>query len=234
MPKPKSFTLKELAKVTDSTLFGDKNCVVDNLSTIENSSKSSITFLSNNKYASLLASSNAAAVIVNKDFKEDDRFNYLKTDDPYLTYAKISNLFAEDDEIKIPFIQQVQFLDRRILDLDSPAEEVIASDQKRLVVDSFTRWQISDPLQFYISVRDERIARSRLQAIVSSSLRSVLGGEEFVTVVRDDRDELMARISEIVNEQARDLGINIIDVRIKRADLPDANSQAIYLSLIHI
>ena len=77
-------------------------------------------------------------------------------------------------KIKIPFIQQVQFLDRRILDLDSPAEEVIASDQKRLVVDSFTRWQISDPLQFYISVRDERIARSRLQAIVSSSLRSVL------------------------------------------------------------
>ena len=106
MPKPKSFTLKELAKVTDSTLFGDKNCVVDNLSTIENSSKSSITFLSNNKYASLLASSNAAAVIVSKDFKEDDSFNYLKTDDPYLTYAKISNLFAEDDETKIPFIHE--------------------------------------------------------------------------------------------------------------------------------
>ena len=97
-------------------------------------------------------------------------------------------------KIKVPFIQQVQFLDRRILDLDSPAEEVIASDQKRLVVDSFTRWQISDPLQFYISVRDERIARSRLQAIVSSSLRSVLGGEEFVTVVRDERDELMDSI----------------------------------------
>ncbi len=106
MPKPKSFTLKELAKVTDSTLFGDKNCVVDNLSTIENSSKSSITFLSNNKYASLLASSNAAAVIVSKDFKDDDSFNYLKTDDPYLTYAKISNLFAEDDETKIPFIHE--------------------------------------------------------------------------------------------------------------------------------
>tara|TARA_B100000513_G_scaffold184870_1_gene105648 strand:- start:150 stop:1085 length:936 start_codon:yes stop_codon:yes gene_type:complete len=106
VPKPKSFTLKELAKVTDSTLFGDKNCVVDNLSTIENSSKSSITFLSNNKYASLLASSNAAAVIVSKDFKDDDSFNYLKTDDPYLTYAKISNLFAEDDETKIPFIHE--------------------------------------------------------------------------------------------------------------------------------
>ncbi len=131
-------------------------------------------------------------------------------------------------KIKIPFIQQVHYLDKRVLDLDSPAEEVIASDQKRLVVDSITRWQISDPLQFYISVRDERLARSRLQAIVSSSLRSVLGGEEFVTVVRDDRDTLMKRITERVNEQSVSLGINIVDVRIKRADLPDANSQAIY------
>ena len=119
-------------------------------------------------------------------------------------------------------------MDRRVLDLDSPAEEVIASDQKRLVVDSITRWQITDPLQFFISVRDERIARSRLQAIVSSSLRSVLGGEEFVTVVRDDRDTLMKRITERVNEQSFSLGITIVDVRIKRADLPDANSQAIY------
>ncbi|MEE3165157.1 MAG: protease modulator HflC [Pseudomonadota bacterium] len=131
-------------------------------------------------------------------------------------------------KIKIPFIQQVQYLDKRVLDLDSPAEEVIASDQKRLVVDSITRWKINDPLQFYISVRDERLARSRLQAIVSSSLRSVLGGEEFVTVVRDNRDELMKRITARVNEQSVDLGISIVDVRIKRADLPDANSQAIY------
>ena len=131
-------------------------------------------------------------------------------------------------KIKMPFIQQVQYLDKRILALDSPAEEVIAADQKRLVVDSFTRWRIADPLQFYISVRDERIARSRLQAIVSSSLRSILGAEEFVTVVRDNRDDLMKKITERANEQALNLGINIVDVKIKRADLPDANSQAIY------
>ena len=131
-------------------------------------------------------------------------------------------------KIKIPFIQQVHYMDRRVLALDSPAEEVIASDQKRLVVDSITRWKISDPLQFFISVRDERIARSRLQAIVSSSLRSVLGGEEFVTVVRDDRDTLMKRVTARVNEQSISLGITIVDVRIKRADLPEANSQAIY------
>ena len=123
-------------------------------------------------------------------------------------------------KIKMPFIQQVQYLDKRILALDSPAEEVIAADQKRLVVDSFTRWRISDPLQFYISVRDERIARSRL--------RSILGAEEFVTVVRDNRDDLMKKITERANEQALNLGINIVDVKIKRADLPDANSQAIY------
>ena len=113
-------------------------------------------------------------------------------------------------KIKMPFIQQVQYLDKRILALDSPAEEVIAADQKRLVVDSFTRWRISDPLQFYISVRDERIARSRLQAIVSSSLRSILGAEEFVTVVRDDRDDLMKKITERANEQSLDLGINCL------------------------
>ena len=106
MSKQKSFTLKELAKATDSILVGDENCIVDNLSTIENSSKSSITFLSNKKYASSLEFSKASAVIVHKDFKGDNSFNYLKTDDPYLTYAKISNLFEVDDDIKIPFIHE--------------------------------------------------------------------------------------------------------------------------------
>ena len=123
-------------------------------------------------------------------------------------------------KIKMPFIQQVQYLDKRILALDSPAEEVIAADQKRLVVDSFTRWRISDPLQFYISVRDERIARSRLQAIVSSSLRSILGAEEFVTVVRDNRDDLMKKITERANEQALNLGINIVAVSYTHLTLP--------------
>ena len=131
-------------------------------------------------------------------------------------------------KFKLPFIQNVIYLDRRVLNLDNQPEEVIAADQKRLVVDSFTRWKIVDPLQFYISVRDERIARSRLQAIVSSSLRSILGAEEFVTVVRDNRDDLMKQITERANEESLGLGINIVDVKIKRADLPDANSQAIY------
>ncbi len=129
---------------------------------------------------------------------------------------------------KVPFVQNVIFVDKRILDLDTPAEELIASDQKRLVVDAFTRYRIVDPLQFYKALRDERRARSRLAALVSSSMRSVLGEEEFQAVVRDKRSELMSRITRLVNEQAADFGIEIVDVRIRRADLPQANSQAIY------
>ena len=129
---------------------------------------------------------------------------------------------------KVPFVQNVIFIDKRILVLDTPAEELIASDQKRLVVDAFTRYRIVDPLQFYKSLRDERRAQSRLAATVSSSMRSVLGEEEFQAVVRDKRDELMLRIRDFVNEQASDFGIEIVDVRIRRADLPAANSQAIY------
>jgi len=129
---------------------------------------------------------------------------------------------------KVPFVQNVIFIDKRILDLDTPAEELIASDQKRLVVDAFTRYRITDPLQFYKALRDERRARSRLAATVSSSMRSVLGEEEFQAVVRDKRDELMRRIRDFVNEQTGDFGIEIVDVRIRRADLPAANSQAIY------
>jgi len=129
---------------------------------------------------------------------------------------------------KVPFVQNVIFIDKRILDLDTPAEELIASDQKRLVVDAFTRYRITDPLQFYKALRDERRARSRLAATVSSSIRSVLGEEELQAVVRDKRDELMRRIRDLVNEQTGDFGIEIVDVRIRRADLPAANSQAIY------
>ena len=131
-------------------------------------------------------------------------------------------------KIKVPFIQQVQFLDRRILDLDSPAEEVIASDQKRLIVDAFARFQIVDPLKFYISVGNERVARSRLSTIINSRIRNVLGQEELQTLLSKDRSKQMALIKEGVNNEAQNFGINIVDVRIKRADLPQANSDAIY------
>ena len=131
-------------------------------------------------------------------------------------------------QIKIPFIQNVVFLDRRILNLDAPPEEVIASDQKRLIVDAYARFKIIDPLKFYISVGDERVARSRLSTIINSRIRSVLGKQSLATLLSEDRTKQMAIIQEGVNTEAKNFGIEIIDVRIKRADLPQANSEAIY------
>ncbi len=129
---------------------------------------------------------------------------------------------------KIPFIQNVVFLDKRILNLDAPPEEVIASDQKRLIVDAFARFQIVDPLKFYISVGNERVARSRLSTIINSRIRSVLGTQRLQTLLSADRTNQMALIQDGVNNEAEKFGIKIVDVRIKRADLPPANSEAIY------
>jgi len=131
-------------------------------------------------------------------------------------------------QVKIPFIQNVVFIDRRILSLDPAPEEVIASDQKRLIVDAYARFKIVDPLKFYVSVGDERVARSRLATIINSRLRSVLGKQSLATLLSEDRSKQMAIIQEDVNTEAQKFGITIIDVRIKRADLPQANSEAIY------
>ena len=129
---------------------------------------------------------------------------------------------------KIPFIQNVVFLDKRVLNLDTPPEEVIASDQKRLIVDAFARFQIIDPLKFYISVGNERVARSRLATIINSIIRNVLGQQKLQTLLSEDRSKQMALIQQGVNNEAENFGIKIVDVRIKRADLPQANSDAIF------
>ncbi len=129
---------------------------------------------------------------------------------------------------KIPFIQNVVYLDRRVLNLDNPPEEVIAADQKRLIVDAFARFKIVDPLKFYISVGNERVARSRLATIINSRIRSVLGTQELATLLSTDRAVHMGTIQNDVNTEAQNFGITIVDVRIKRADLPPANSEAIY------
>jgi membrane protease subunit HflC len=129
---------------------------------------------------------------------------------------------------KLPFIQNVVFLDKRILNLDNAPQEVIASDQKRLIIDAITRFQITDPLKFYISVGNERVARSRLSTIINSRIRGVLGTQELATLLSTDRTKQMAIIQSDVNEEAKSFGIKIIDVRIKRADLPPANSDAIF------
>ena len=129
---------------------------------------------------------------------------------------------------KLPFIQNVVYLDKRILNLDNDPEEVIAADQKRLIVDAFARFKIVDPLKFYISVGNERVARSRLSTIINSRIRGVLGTQELATLLSTDRARQMQIIQSQVNDEAKNFGINIVDVRIKRADLPPANSEAIY------
>ena len=129
---------------------------------------------------------------------------------------------------KLPFIQNVVFLDKRILNLDNEPQEVIAADQKRLIVDAIARFKIVDPLKFYISVGNERVARSRLSTIINSRIRGVLGTQELATLLSTDRTKQMSIIQNDVNTEAQNFGIEIVDVRIKRADLPPANSEAIY------
>ncbi len=129
---------------------------------------------------------------------------------------------------KIPLIDSVIYVDKRILDLENAAQEVIASDQKRLVVDAFARYKINDALLFYQSVGSIEGANSRLSTLLNAALRRVLGESTLTHVVRDDRAALMARVRDQLNREAAAFGITVIDVRIRRADLPAENSQAVY------
>src|SRR5207344_2064612 len=129
---------------------------------------------------------------------------------------------------KAPFIDSVVYIDKRILDLEAPPQEVIASDQKRLVVDAFARYRIKDPLRFYQTLGSINGANSQLSILLNSALRRVLGEVTFTHVVRDQRADLMARIRELVDHEATGFGIEVVDVRIRRADLPEQNSQAVY------
>lgn len=129
---------------------------------------------------------------------------------------------------KIPFLQQASYFDARILNLDIPAQEVIASDQKRLEVDAFARFRITQPLLTYQTVRNELGAKGRIETILVSNMREVLASEAFRTIVSGERASLMTQIRDTVNANAKDFGIEIIDVRLRRVDLPEANSQKIY------
>ncbi len=140
--------------------------------------------------------------------------------------------------VKVPFIDSVIYIDKRILNIESPAQEVIASSQdnyktgadqagERLVVDAFARYRITDPLKFYQTVGPIG-ASSRLAILLNSSLRRVLGAATLSDVVRDKREELMAKMRDQLDHDARPFGIHVIDARIRRADLPDQNSQAVY------
>lgn len=129
---------------------------------------------------------------------------------------------------KLPVVETVEYFDKRILDLDTSSQELFSSDQNKLIVDSFARYRIVDALRFYQTVRNDMGVRSRVGPILDSSLRRVLGSATFADAVRDRRQQLMNLIQKQVNTEARNFGIEVVDVRIKRADLPPQNSASIY------
>lgn len=130
--------------------------------------------------------------------------------------------------VKLPLIDNVILIDNRILDLENAAQEVIASDQKRLVVDAFARYRIHNALLYYQTVGSVEGANSRLSTLMNSALRRVLGESTLTHVVRDERAQLMGRVRDQLNRDAQAFGITVVDVRIRRADLPDQNSLAVY------
>jgi membrane protease subunit HflC len=130
--------------------------------------------------------------------------------------------------VKIPFMQSIQVIDRRLLSLEAPAEEVITEDKKRIVVDAFARWRVVDPLRFYQTALDQTGAQLRLTPFLSSDLRRVLGSQTFITVLSSARADLMHAIRDDMNQETGRFGVQVVDVRIRHADLPTQNSQAIF------
>jgi len=133
-------------------------------------------------------------------------------------------------KLKTPFVENVVLLDNRNQALEASQEEIIGADQQRLVVDAFLRYRINDPLQFYRTLRNEQNAASRLEPLTNSSLRQILGGAKSADIISGERDTLMKRTRDDVARRAAEsrLGVQIIDLRIKRADLPTANQEAVY------
>lgn len=130
--------------------------------------------------------------------------------------------------VKIPFIQNVVLLDRRVLDVDPPVEQVILADQKRLDVDAFARYRIVDPLRFFQTAGNERVADQRLAAIINSALRRVLGNVTLLAVLSSERTRVLNEIHQQVDDEAKNFGIKMVDVRLRRADLPEETSHAIF------
>jgi membrane protease subunit HflC len=129
---------------------------------------------------------------------------------------------------KLPFVQNVVYFDKRVLDFDAERSEVPTLDQKQVEVDAFARYRIVDPLLFFQRARDEALLRQQLSAIISSNLRQVFGEVPMAKVFTEERAKLMERITQQVSAQAKTFGVDVIDVRIKRVDLPEENSQAIF------
>jgi membrane protease subunit HflC len=142
--------------------------------------------------------------------------------------APLKVVTDEGLHMKVPWMQTIQVIDRRLLNLEAPAEEVITQDKKRIVVDAFARWRIIDPLRFYQTLLDQTGAQLRLNPYLSSDLRRVLGSQTFATMLSSSRADLMHDIRDDLNQESRRLGVEVVDVRIRHADLPPQNSDAIY------
>ncbi|MCJ9427476.1 protease modulator HflC [Kordiimonas marina] len=154
--------------------------------------------------------------------KEGEQALVVKFGDPKRTVTEAGL------HVKIPFMEQVITLEKRIMSLDIRPQEVLASDQRRLVVDSFARYRIVDPLKRYQAARTETGAASLLENAMESTVREVLAKETMQNIVSGQRAELMQRIRDITNDKAKSFGLEVVDVRLKRVDLPKANSQAIF------
>jgi membrane protease subunit HflC len=131
-------------------------------------------------------------------------------------------------KLKVPFIQKIIYFDNRILNITADDKEITAKDQKRIRVNTFAKYKIVEPLKFYKTVRDEAGVRTRLNTIIESSLRQVLGEEPLSALLTSERALIMRKIQQLANTQATDFGVDVIDVRIVRADLPKENSEAIF------
>ncbi|GAB4254705.1 MULTISPECIES: protease modulator HflC [Deferrisoma] len=130
--------------------------------------------------------------------------------------------------VRIPLVESVVTYDARQLEYDAEAREVITRDKKNIKVDNYARWRIVDPLKFYQTVRDERGAQARLDDIIYSQVREQLGKYTLLEIVAERRSEIMAEVTRRTEEAAAEFGIKVVDVRIKRADLPPANEKAVY------
>ena len=131
-------------------------------------------------------------------------------------------------QFKIPLVQNVEYFDKRLLLFDNPVEEIISADKKRLIVDSFARYKIEDPLRYFQTIRFESTLTNRLGSIINDSLRQVLGRVPLNSVISEKRSVLLEEVAVLVSAAAKDFGLQIEDVRIRRADLPTANSDAIF------
>src|SRR3954468_13672876 len=146
-----------------------------------------------------------------------------------LQFGKVQRVIQELGlKFKVPFIQNVVTYDRRVLDLDPPSEQVILADQKRLDVDAFARWRIIDPLRFFQSVGSEMVLEQRLNTVVISALRRVLGNVTVLAILSEERQQVMSDIRQQVNGEAQRFGIDVVDDRRRRAELPEERTQSIF------